>query len=284
MKSLIAAICQILLIASISYAQGWHGIVPLHSTRTDVEQLIGTPMQPNGVTYDLKDERVSVIYSGGGCEKGWPYGWNVPPGKVISIIVYPKTELTLASLGIDLAKFDKSISSRMNGDVNYTNKDEGISISTDSSGKVLVIQYEPAAKDRRLLCPDAAARELEIEKGESALLNPEVTYSNISSRERKIRLDYFVDRLQRRTPQSKVYIIGYGGRRSLPNEAQLRANQAKNYLIKEHRINTARIVIIDGGYKDDVQVELYIISPSAPKPLPSPNIYPKDVQIINGKK
>ena len=57
---------------SFLQAQGWRGIVPLHSTRADVERLVGSPMTPNGITYDLKNERVNVVYSDGGCAKGQP--------------------------------------------------------------------------------------------------------------------------------------------------------------------------------------------------------------------
>jgi len=60
----VIAIVGLLSISSTGYAQGWRGIVPLHSTRKDVERLIGGPMQPGGMTYDLEEGRVNVTYSG----------------------------------------------------------------------------------------------------------------------------------------------------------------------------------------------------------------------------
>ena len=71
-----ACICGVLTAASLVQQAGWRGIVPLHSTRLDVERLIGSPMRPGGITYDLQTERVNVGYSHGGCEKGEE--WNVP--------------------------------------------------------------------------------------------------------------------------------------------------------------------------------------------------------------
>ena len=45
-------------------------ITPLHSTREDVERVVGSPMTPGWITYDLKTERVNIVYSAGVCKKG----------------------------------------------------------------------------------------------------------------------------------------------------------------------------------------------------------------------
>src|SRR5258705_2334459 len=65
-------------------AKEWRKIVPLQSTRADVERLLGPAEQPYGVDYELKDGVISIVYSTGPCEKGSPGGWNVPEGVVIS--------------------------------------------------------------------------------------------------------------------------------------------------------------------------------------------------------
>src|SRR5216683_7963535 len=101
LRRLLATSGVLLALFSLSQAQGWRGIRPLHSTRNDVERLIGPPMQPKGITYDLKNERVNVVYSDGKCAKGWPYGWNVPPGTVIGITIYQQPRPKLSDLSID---------------------------------------------------------------------------------------------------------------------------------------------------------------------------------------
>ncbi len=128
-NSLLASATLIMSLLGSSQAQGWRGIRPLHSTRDDVERLIGPPMQPRGITYDLKNERVNVVYSDGKCAKGWPYGWNVSPGTVIGITIYPQPRPKLADLPIDLSKFKKYVDP--SAFIHFNNDDEGVSMEVD---------------------------------------------------------------------------------------------------------------------------------------------------------
>lgn len=260
-------------------AQGWRGLRPLHSTREDVERLIGPPMRPNDSVYDLKGERVSVTYSGASCAKGWPYGWNVPPGRVIAIRISPQPRPKLADLPIDLSKFGKFVDP--SGFVHYTNADEGLTVEVDETEyEVRVLEYYPAASDGHLRCPAAAERDRQIAKGEGEVRQPDVNYSDTSPEKKHVYLDYFADQLHKSSPASTVYIIAYAGQRARVGEAQTRANQAKDYLTSKRGIDPGRIVIIDGGHRDPAGVDLFITPRGQPKPLASPNVYPGNVQII----
>jgi hypothetical protein len=59
-KELFGCFALMIGMVTTSQAQGWRGIVPLHSTRQDVEKIIGQPTESNGITYDLQSERVSI--------------------------------------------------------------------------------------------------------------------------------------------------------------------------------------------------------------------------------
>jgi hypothetical protein len=113
LKKLITSVFFVICLAAISHGQGWHGIVPLQSTRQDVEKLIGLPTESNGITYNLQAERVSIYYVKDGCAKGWPYGWNLPAGVVEKIVVYPQSKQAVDQLGFNLKEFEQSRNERL---------------------------------------------------------------------------------------------------------------------------------------------------------------------------
>jgi hypothetical protein len=279
LKILLTSASVLLCFAASSAAQGWRGIKPLHATREEVEHLIGPPMEPKGMTYDLKNERVNVVYSDGNCTKGWPYGWNVKPGTVIGITIYPQSRPKLTELPIDLSRSIRFVDP--SGVIHYNNEDEGFSVAVDPNEyEVRVIEYYPVASDAHLRCPEAAAREREIKSGESKLRSPDINYSDSSPEKNHVYLDYFADQFQKTPSDSTVYIIAYAGQRARVGEAQTRANQAKGYLTQKRNIDPKRIAILDGGHRDPAGVELFITRRGQPKPLSSPNVYPGNVKII----
>src|SRR5690349_1089355 len=65
MKCLLAISILLLIAAQNSMARDWHGIVPLKSTRAQVERLFGKPDKWGD--YQIRGERVSFEYSDGPC-------------------------------------------------------------------------------------------------------------------------------------------------------------------------------------------------------------------------
>jgi hypothetical protein len=81
----------------------------------------------------------------------------------------------------------------------------------------------------------------------------------------KTRLAGFARQL-RKEPDAQGYIIVYGGKCSAETQAQERAERAKDWLINRHEIDASRIVIIDGGYRDNLMTEIFIGSIDASLP------------------
>jgi hypothetical protein len=104
-------------------------------------------------------------------------------------------------------------------------------------------------------------------------------YGNISFDDEKERLDNFVIQLQH-DPTAQGYIVAYGGRITFPWEAQERADRAKSYITGKYNLLDDRIVTMDGGYREDLTVELWVLPPDATPPTPSPTLSPEDVRII----
>jgi hypothetical protein len=243
-----------ILASSISSLKVWREIVPLHSTRADVEKLIGSPMQPNGITYDLKSERVNVVYSAGSCEKD-RVEWNVPTDTVIGIMIYPQKRLMLPDLGFALDKFDKFINPQNPDFIAYSNKEEGMGFGAKPSGEVQVIQYFPAAKDSHLRCPNFSPNRVTMGELEYFKFDE---FSNLSRGDERARLNNFATRLSSR-PDTKAYVIVYPGKREKVSIATARANRIKSYLVNTRRIDSARVDTIVGRRMESSKTKLFVV-------------------------
>jgi hypothetical protein len=102
-------------------------------------------------------------------------------------------------------------------------------------------------------------------------------YGNIRFNDEKARLDNYAIELQN-DPTSQGYLICYGGRRGRAGEAQRRCDRAKDYLATTRGIDASRIVTVDGGYKEDLTVELWVVPTGAQPPAASPSVDPSEVQ------
>lgn len=93
----------------------------------------------------------------------------------------------------------------------------------------------------------------------------------------KALLDSLAEALKT-NPSAQGYIIAYGGRRGPANEAQTRADFAKNYLINRHDIDAGRLVTVDGGFKETASTEPWFVPSGAIPPTASPTVDPSQVQ------
>jgi hypothetical protein len=152
--SALLAICS-----GVALGKGWRGIVPLHSTRSDVEKLLG-PVP--GWNYYLENETVHFEYQTAESECGKTSAlWNVPLNTVLAILVVPKERKSIAEYGID-STYVKSQTDLLNN-FNYSNEDEGLEYSA-TRDIVNRIIYVPARKDWILACPGKVIKSRREEK------------------------------------------------------------------------------------------------------------------------
>lgn len=254
---IIACLCGLLVTCTFVRAQGWRGIVPLHSSRQDVERVVGVPAESNGITYVLKNERVNVVYSNGKCGKVSGVGWNVPPGTVLAITVYPQVKRNLSDVRADLSGFEKYVNPHNPDIVYYNNEREGVSFGTRSGGEVFVIEYFPATADNGLRCPHSPR----TPSGFVGDISPGRRldeYADISFADEKLRLNNLALALQRE-PNMGTYIVAYADRRVNASEAVRRLRRAKKYLTDVKKIGKDRIFTKFGGRRLKASVELYIV-------------------------
>lgn len=274
-KSIISCLVMLLLITVPAQADGWRGIRPLHSTRTDVERLLGPPVRNwMGISfYEFEGERVQFYFAEGPCGSG-SSRWNVPRDTVIGISITPKPhQLKFDDLTLDESKFKKERDKEVGGVIHYVNEEEGVTYEVDTryDDEVTLVSYYPVTKDAHLRCHTSGDDLEETTKFDS--------YSDIPFESEKKRLNSFAEQV-RRYASTQAYIMVYAGRRARASEAEARAARAKGYLVKERGIEAGRITTIDGGHQEELTVELYLVPPGARPPIPAPTVEPSEAQII----
>ncbi len=144
-KRLICCVGVTLIFVGLSYGKDWHGIIPLRSTRADVERMLGPSPYGGGYAYETPDQRVFFTYSSGECRENET--WNVPRETVVMIIAYPKTKPLLSDLGLDLKTYKRTRDCNP-GSFHYTDERDGISYAVDGEVVSEVIYY-PNDEDQR---------------------------------------------------------------------------------------------------------------------------------------
>jgi hypothetical protein len=89
----------------------------------------------------------------------------------------------------------------------------------------------------------------------------------------KARLDNLAIELQN-NPGAQGYVIAYSGRRSRPGQADRMGERALKYLSEERGIGRNRLVYINGGHRENVTYELWLVPQGAEAPRPTPTVAP----------
>jgi len=265
-------------------AKAWREIVPLHSTRADVEKLLGPPtFEDSG--YDIDGERALISYSAQGCAEDLPGGWNVPPNTVVNISVSSTKDLKLADVLVAGRNYEQIFGTHT-PHINYVDVQDGVRYLT-IDGSVQTISYFGAeADDKKLRCgeykyaaPVPAGAKNKFEQ------YPFDSYGRIPFADAEARLDTFVIQLlelNKKQSNYRGFVIVYAGRSAHDKEAQSVAECSKNYLVKVREAPSETIVAVDGGYRDEFIVELYIMPNDAYPPMLMPKVAPRKVEILPG--
>ncbi len=111
-KNLLAGLLLLMPMVSAVRAKEWRGIIPLKSTRADVERLLGKTNQLG--RYEIQNERVTIWYSEGPCEG--KHGGLAKPNceclvakdTVLKITVTLDSPVKVSKLGIDKKKCQRN--------------------------------------------------------------------------------------------------------------------------------------------------------------------------------
>jgi hypothetical protein len=127
-------------------AKQWRGIVPLKSTRVDVERLLGKPNEYG--RYQFPDEKVLITYSTGHCSGKANCECLAPADTVVSIYILPERTISYSKLPIDKSQYQRLKSRPDLPSATYTNEKEGIRYMVNERlDSVESIEILPTARD-----------------------------------------------------------------------------------------------------------------------------------------
>lgn len=151
-------VCSSFLFLQSPPQKDWQGLLPLKSTRSDVERLLGPPdvnQKDQLLVYYQKDQVVFIGFSGNPqCRKKFPYtSWDTSLDTVTAIRLRLRKSVPIADMHIDLARLKKH---RGDSDLMthfyYSNEENGFSIEVGNSN-VMGYVYEPTSRQSHLQCP-----------------------------------------------------------------------------------------------------------------------------------
>ncbi|MDQ3817120.1 MAG: hypothetical protein M3362_05450 [Acidobacteriota bacterium] len=113
-------------------------------------------------------------------------------------------------------------------------------------------------------------------------LHPLDTFDDVNCEDEMAHLDNFAVDIQS-NPGSVGYVIVYGGRYGRRGEAMARASRIKDYLVKSRGLDSNRVMAIDGGYREHLAVDLWVLARGIRVPPLTPTVQPKDVKFKRGR-
>lgn len=234
-------------------ARPWRGIVPLHSSRSDVYGLLGKPTQEGKYTasFELPNEIVEFIFAeGGSCGTTLIDAWRVARDTVVSIRVVPKDKVTFEHS----SSFVKTQDPTHIRVFNYSDLDEGVRYTVENQSeeeRVVSIDYLPTSKDRRLSCSIQS-------QGDSTPIFEQ--YGLISAESENAILDNFaIQLLNDPNLTGKVFLRRGQYSQKFGAKKLLRI---KNYLLQKRRVPANRVSAFELHSGPDYTVELYLFSKS----------------------
>ena len=247
-RNLIVSLGVITAVSISVSAQGWRGIVPLKSDCETVKRSLGIPQCRTG-TYQLSEGSISISFSDGTCQTGW----NVSAGTVISFSLYTKSKQKLGDAFSDLSQYVKSSDGHVRAISNYTNADEGVTITAAEDGTIASTFYGPSSKDLALKCDNEISQEPPLPKG--AMKFDQFEFLEKSEEER--RLDNFAT-LINDWSGATGYIVGYTGKGG-GEDGLSRAYRVKDF-VTEHGVSQDRVIVLIGAPKEESTIELWWIN------------------------
>ena len=269
---LIIAATLLALGASGQTAMEVDGIVPLRSTRLDVEKRFGRSTDSCNCIFRTAKENIAFDYAVAPCE-GRLYGWTVPKDTVLAFTITPKVPIPASEISLDPNRFVKTQSQDENVTVYYTSVRDGIKYAVQEN-QLIYIQHLPSTKDYRVRCAGFPQYD-----GGIAEYSPYDSFTKKNAVETTARLDNFAVQLSQASSFTG-YVIAYAGKVARKHEGRRMADWATRYLVEKRNIPSKRVVAIDGGFRTLPAYDFFVLPDTMRAPTATPTMSSKEVRIV----
>jgi len=100
---------------------------------------------------------------------------------------------------------------------------------------------------------------------------------NCTFDDQKARLDNLAVELQN-DPSTRAYIIAYGGRMSPVGQVEKLMSRARDYIVTQRGIDASRLVVVNGGFREEDSVELWVVPSGAAAPQATPTVQAGEIK------
>lgn len=266
-------------------SNSWNGLTPLHSTRADVEKILGKPVKEgfhSCYDYKLGEDFARICYAFFNCQDGW----NVPKDTVLDIQTYIKKEYgkNFEELGLKESDFSVSVDDAVFG--SWTNAEKGNKYYFENGNLFLRYKsYIPKKSDNdNLRCNGFPPDDPE---GQHYYMENLPFYHSSENKKESLyivfsRVDSFIIDFQNNNAKDEYrgYIVVYFDKKLSFKEYENRLKKLKDFLYKTRKISPNKIFVIEGGLREESEIQFYRLpkewKPPAPTPtLPSPQFMRK---------
>jgi len=100
----------------------------------------------------------------------------------------------------------------------------------------------------------------------------------------KARLDNVALSFREAPSNAVVYLLAYAGRIACIGAANARNVRAKNYLATKRGLASGRVIVINGGYREEPRLEVWILPSDITRPEPNPTLDRTQARLKNCTK
>ena len=258
-----------LIFVQAAIGQEWKSITPLKSTKTDVEKILGKPVEKSEseFIYEIADGKIYVYYASRRCRGKLP-GWNVDTDTVLGLSFVPNSKQPASSDEVTKISNESPIAIGTNRfDYFYINPEKGtVNLFYRNSDLLLVLtesQITPKVSDNHLRCKGFPPYNVA-----SDYYSPDKTFK-LTSKE----LKDFIEMSSLALPNHlKLYLVTYRGSDMSKKKYDSYLWRIRGYINSKKWANQKAVVMIDGGRtKEESKVELFPLNKDYPPPVPRPD-------------